>query len=77
MKRYTFSEAPADYVSASKHRCALCAGNLIRTPRRAIDHLWNVFVPVQRYRCSRFSCQWVGNLRVGNASNDSGTVLPR
>lgn len=77
MKRPAYSAEAADYVSVSKHACALCGGNLIRTPCRPIDRLWNLFVPVHRYRCSRFSCQWTGNLRVDSRATVSVTVVKR
>ena len=57
------SEA-ADYIGISEHMCPKCQGHLIRTPRRPTDRLLSLFKPVQRYRCARFSCQWVGNLAV-------------
>ena len=68
MKRAACSTEPIDYVSVSHHLCAECGGNLIRTPRRPIDRVWNLFVPVHRYRCDRFACQWTGNLRVDRAT---------
>ena len=50
-----------DYVGISQHTCPVCNGQLLRTRRRAVDRLSNLFVPVHRYRCHVFSCQWVGN----------------
>jgi len=61
------------YVSAaSEHTCPRCLGVLVRIRRRAIDRLWSLFVPVHRYRCPHFSCQWEGNLRV--RSRVAGTM---
>lgn len=77
MKRPAYSAEPADYISVSSHHCAQCGGNLIRTPRRPIDHFWSIFVPVHRYRCNRFACQWTGNLRVDSRAAGSVTVTPR
>lgn len=62
----------ADFVSLSAHSCARCDAPLIRTPRRWFDDLVNRFVPVQRYRCARYSCQWVGNLRGDASGNGRG-----
>ena len=50
-----------DYVGISQHTCPVCNGQLLRTRRRAVDRLSSLFVPVHRYRCHVFSCQWVGN----------------
>jgi len=57
---------PTDYRFASNHVCTECQGSLIRTPRRPIDRVISLFVPVHRYRCIRFGCQWIGNLRVAD-----------
>jgi hypothetical protein len=64
MKCIKLSSENADFVSVSHHACPDCNGDLIRTPRRAIDHLTNWFTPIHRYRCCRYACLWVGNLRV-------------
>ena len=53
----------SDYLSFSDQVCPQCAGDLMRTSRRSIDRLTSLFIPVHRYRCCRFSCQWQGNLR--------------
>ncbi len=66
MKTAAPSVGPADYRAASKNVCSECQGSLIRTPRRPIDRFLSMFVPVHRYRCSRFQCQWIGNLRVAD-----------
>lgn len=55
---------PAGYVGNTKHTCPRCHGNLIRRPRRLIDRLQSLFTPVQRYRCDRFSCRWIGNIEI-------------
>lgn len=54
----------SDYLSFSDRVCPQCAGDLMRTSRRSIDRLTSLFIPVHRYRCCRFSCQWQGNLRI-------------
>jgi hypothetical protein len=77
MTRPIYNAVPADYVSVSHHHCAQCGGNLIRTPRRPIDHIWSLFVPVLRYRCNRFACQWTGNVRADNRAASSLPVTPR
>lgn len=52
----------ADYVNTCDRQCPVCAAHLIRTPRRNVDRIWSIFVPVLRFRCQSFSCQWHGNL---------------
>lgn len=64
MKNSEFDNPNVNYTSATRHTCPLCSAPLVRTPRRSIDHLLSRFVPLQRYRCERFVCQWQGNLRV-------------
>lgn len=78
MKHPANCAEPADYISVSDHLCAHCGSHLTRTPRRPIDHFWSLFVPVHRYRCGRFACQWTGNLRVDSSPATSAvTVTPR
>jgi len=55
-------ESPT-YRQTSDRQCPLCCGQLIRTPRRLQDRLWSVVEPMMRFRCERFSCQWVGNMK--------------
>jgi hypothetical protein len=64
MDNSQFDGQALNYTSASRHVCPKCSALLVRTPRRAIDHFLSRFIPVQRYRCERFVCQWQGNLRV-------------
>ncbi len=66
MKTAEPSTRPTDYRGASNNVCGACQGSLIRMPRRPIDRFISLFVPVHRYRCSRFQCQWIGNLRVAD-----------
>jgi len=54
----------ANHAGHIQRICPLCHGTLIRTPRRPIDRLRSLFTPVQRFRCERFTCQWVGNIRI-------------
>ena len=54
--------ASSSYRYASDKQCPLCGGRLIRTPRRLQDRLWSLVEPMMRFRCDRFSCQWVGNI---------------
>lgn len=49
--------------SAPDFRCPGCGDILIRLPRRGVDRLLSVFVPVRRFRCPNFLCVWEGNLR--------------
>ena len=62
---------------SSTRECPDCGGHLIRTRRRAIDHVLNVLVQVRRYRCSEFHCQWEGNLRVSRLFAGRGSVPQR
>ncbi len=55
--------------------CPLCRGEVIRTWRRPVDRFTTLFMPVHRYRCEDFSCQWEGNFRTGHISNQAGKVL--
>ena len=64
-----------DYVGISQHTCPICNGQLLRTRRRAIDRLSSLFVPVHRYRCQVFSCQWVGNF--GTQADGAGSGVER
>lgn len=66
----------ADYIGVSHHCCMMCGANLIRTPRRPLDRLWSLFVPVFRYRCNRYACQWTGNLRADSRVASSDVVAP-
>lgn len=43
--------------------CPRCAGPIDRVRRRAVDRLLSLVVPVQRFRCSSFGCNWCGLLR--------------
>jgi hypothetical protein len=76
MKRPATRAEPADYVSVSHHLCAHCGANLTRTLSRPIDHFWSLFVPVHRYRCNRFACQWTGNFRVDGPATSTVVVTP-
>ena len=64
-----------DYVGISQHTCPVCNGQLLRTRRRAVDRLSSLFVPVHRYRCHVFSCQWVGNF--GTQADRAGSRVER
>lgn len=59
--------ASNSYRYASDKQCPLCGGRLIRTPRRLQDRLLSMAEPLMRFRCDRFSCQWVGNIKGRNA----------
>ncbi len=67
----------AGYVGNTKHTCPRCHGNLIRRPRRFIDRLHSLFTPVQRYRCDRFSCRWIGNIQIDPVENHSLATIFR
>lgn len=51
-------------LNSHARRCPLCHGTMNRIPRRAIDLLLSLFMPVQRYRCRSMRCDWEGNLRM-------------
>lgn len=62
----------------SHHRCPRCDGRLIRAWRRPVDRFMCNFVPLHRYRCGDFSCQWEGNLRTARgkeSQNDNERPL--
>lgn len=61
--------AQVTYTGVTKRVCPSCSGNMVRTRRRQIDRVFSWFVPVQRYRCESFSCQWAGNFRAYDASH--------
>lgn len=50
-------------TGAIQHTCPLCHGRVVRVWRRPFDRLISLFVPLQRYHCEAFSCQWEGNFR--------------
>ena len=56
--------APATGSGADSRVCPQCNRNLLRTWRRPIDRFSSRFVPVYRYRCESFTCQWQGNFRI-------------
>ncbi|NMF98247.1 hypothetical protein GPA27_12715 [Aromatoleum toluolicum] len=60
------------YRSAHRHACPRCMGSVYRVPRRFVDLLLSVFVPVHRYRCDEMGCTWEGNLRTTRQSGPSG-----
>lgn len=59
------STMPVDssFVHSKLYTCPLCRGQLLRTWRRPVDRFTSFFMPVHRYRCEDFSCQWEGNVR--------------
>jgi hypothetical protein len=78
MKPRALGTGPAGDASVTtKHTCSLCAGYLIRIPRRTTDRLLSLFVLMHRYRCPDFSCQWEGNLRVRSGAAGTMTISPR
>lgn len=63
---------PSDFSAiepdpATGHQCPLCRNELRRTWRRPVDKFASLFLPLHRYRCGNFSCQWEGNFRVQGA----------
>ena len=43
--------------------CPRCNRSIYRIPRRFVDRLLSIFVPVHRHRCDEMGCHWEGNLR--------------
>lgn len=60
------------YQSAHRHACPRCKGSVYRVPRRFVDLLLSVVVPVHRYRCDEMGCNWEGNLRTTRQAVSSG-----
>lgn len=56
------------YRETHRHACPRCKGSVYRVPRRFVDLLLSIFVPVRRYRCDEMGCYWEGNLRVAQPS---------
>jgi len=50
-------------LNGNTRRCPLCHGTMNRIPRRFVDLVLSMFIPVRRYRCRSFDCDWEGNLR--------------
>ena len=44
-------------------KCPQCAGYTTRVHRRMIDRVISLIVPVHRYKCHNYQCQWQGNVR--------------
>lgn len=53
----------ADERSAQRAACPCCKGAVFSVPRRAVDLLLSIFIPVARFRCRSMCCSWEGNLR--------------
>ena len=49
--------------------CPLCNSSTNRIPRRFIDLLLSIFIPLRRYRCRAMRCCWEGNLRNPRATS--------
>ena len=58
---------------ANVNACPHCHGHVVRVWRRPIDRFVSWFVPVQRYRCEVFACQWQGNFRTPAGSDGPAT----
>jgi hypothetical protein len=67
----TVSSLPERARHLSPFVCPQCRGSLIRTWRRPVDRMTTLVVPVHRYRCEVFSCQWEGNFRVDRGAGDA------
>lgn len=61
-------------LAVGQIRCPLCQGDLVRARRRSVDRLRSLFVPVKRYRCENFRCQWEGNVSSRRATGAAGNA---
>ena len=53
------------YAGVDNHLvCPRCGGQLRRIPRRVIDRLVSIVIPLHRYECVALGCYWQGSLRV-------------
>ena len=43
--------------------CPECGGRLKRVHRQTKDRIRSLFVPVNRYRCRSYDCEWEGIFR--------------
>lgn len=55
--------SPAKVRQYQGRLCPCCEGHLYRVPRRVVDVLLSILLPVHRYRCRSEACGWEGNLR--------------
>lgn len=46
-------------------KCPNCACYATRIHRRLIDRALSMLIPVHRYKCHNYLCQWQGNVRQG------------
>jgi hypothetical protein len=46
---------------SQSHTCPKCNDQVYRVPRRFIDHLFSLVIPLQRYKCLSPQCTWEGN----------------
>jgi hypothetical protein len=68
MSQNAISTSKNRYARYTAKSCPKCRSNLHRVWRRPVDRLISFFVPVHRFRCQQFVCQWTGNLRVAGTS---------
>lgn len=61
--RSTYDHALHTVIHHHRPLCPRCSGHLRRIPRRLLDRLVSVFVPLRRYSCVNCTCQWTGLLR--------------
>jgi len=55
--------------------CPCCGRPLCRIPRRRMDLLLSIILPVRRYACGAMLCQWTGLRRGTRESHLGGIVL--
>ena len=51
-------------TTSARTVCPRCQGSVYRIPRRFIDLLITLLIPVRRYRCREMGCSWEGNVRI-------------
>lgn len=59
-------------LSQSVLKCPVCDMSLYRTRRNNADRLFNLFVPVHRYRCRNLKCDWTGLYIQGHSAHRRG-----
>ena len=44
-------------------KCPICGSYTTRVHRRMIDRIASLIIPVHRYKCHNYQCQWQGNVK--------------
>jgi hypothetical protein len=59
---------------SNPQKCPRCGGDAYRIRRRLIDRLLSLIVPLGRYSCESFVCNWEGNLVVRSSRKNGPTL---